>query len=222
MHPPCFFLYIVMAATISKIPQPLMQPEGQSVTKAIELYGDRAGSKGTFTFAGLAWLQTEKVVWIQDDAQRLTEPSEWRRFHRLATLAHRLKKPMVLWNLPVVRVTTRQPPASLALARAMQATELQLLKLPHPIITVFDGAVKWDASALVWGDGTVLIEQDEGAVSAMQQNVKIAAHAAEIPLHLSALLRCLTAIPATELIANRRESLRKSMPIRTETGAQHV
>ncbi|RKU27724.1 hypothetical protein C6495_15705 [Candidatus Poribacteria bacterium] len=174
--------------------------------KAIELYGDRAGSRGTFQFAGLAWLQTEKVVLMHGDVQSLAKPAEWRRFHRLATLAHRLKKPMVLWNLPVVR----EPSASLALASAIQQTELQLVNLPHPILTVFDGTIAWDAVELALGDGAVLTKpmHDEDAALPLRQHVKIAERADDIPAHLSALLCHLSEIPAEELMENRRETLR--------------
>ena len=181
----------------------------QFPTKAIELYGDRAGSKGTFKFAGLAWLQTEKVILMHGDAQSLAEPAAWRRFHRLATLAHRLKKPLLLWNLSVVR----EPAASLALARAIQDTELQLLKLPHPIVTVFDGTFAGDVAELAWGDGAVLMkpahnQADENVTLPARQHVKIAEHVDDIPAHISALLCRLTAMPAEELMENRRETLR--------------
>ena len=183
----------------------------QFATKAIELYGDRAGSKGTFKFAGLAWLQTEKVILMHGDTQSLAEPAAWRRFHRLATLAHRLKKPMVLWNLSVAR----EPPAALGLTRAMQQTELQLLKLPHPIVTVFDGtfAGDVDVAELAWGDGAVLMQpthnlEDEDATLPVQRHMKIAEHADDIPAHISALLCRLSAIPTKELVENRRETLR--------------
>ena len=181
----------------------------QFPTKAIELYGDRAGSKGTFKFAGLAWLQTEKVILMHGDAQSLAEPAAWRRFHRLATLAHRLKKPLLLWNLSVVR----EPAASLALARAIQETELQLLKLPHPIVTVFDGTFAGDVAELAWGDGAVLMkpthnQADENVTLPARQHVKIAEHVDDISAHISALLCRLTAMPAEELMENRRETLR--------------
>ena len=181
----------------------------QFPTKAIELYGDRAGSKGTFKFAGLAWLQTEKVILLHGDAQSLAEPAAWRRFHRLATLAHRLKKPLLLWNLSVVR----EPAASLALARAIQETELQLLKLPHPIVTVFDGTFAGDVEELAWGDGAVLMkpahnQADENVTLPARQHVKFAEHVDDISAHISALLCRLTAMPAEELMENRRKTLR--------------
>ncbi len=139
----------------------------------------------------------------------------------------------------MVRVATAHPPASLALAHAIQKTELQLLKLPHPIVTVFDGTVKWDMAELAWRDGAVLMApardkgqvsftlRDESTVSSMQPNLKIAAHTDELLSHLAALLRDLSAMPATKLIANRHESLRKnarvnSAPTQTEPGVQNV
>ena len=42
--------------------------------KAIQLYGDRAGRRGNFKFAGLAELQSAKVVLLQGDAESLINP----------------------------------------------------------------------------------------------------------------------------------------------------
>ena len=63
-----------MSSNIAKYPQP-------PFTQAIKLYGDRAGSKGTFRFAGLAWIQDTKVILVQGDAQSLNGAAEWRCFY---------------------------------------------------------------------------------------------------------------------------------------------
>lgn len=194
-----------MASNTSKYPQSLFTP-------AIELYGDRAGSKGKFRFAGLAWIQTAKVILVQGDTQSLDSPADWRRLLRLATLAHRLKKPIVLWNLPVVRIVTAQQPTSLALARAIQNAELELLKLPQPIITVFDEF--FDLTMVRpeprWHDGVVLLQPPDTLLpklSTAQQKVKVAHCPEDIAPQILELLRQAAAMPTTQLVANRLKSL---------------
>ena len=192
-----------MSSNTAKYPQP-------PFTQAIELYGDRAGSKGTFKFAGFAWIQHTKVILVQGDARSLNSASEWRCLRRLTALAHRLKKPVVLWNLHIAYIAAIQRRASLACAEAIQKTELELLRLPHPIITVFEGADNIDhpAPGLIWNDGSVLIAAADTQFSE-RKKIKIAQHPTDIAPAILELLGQAAAIPATELIKNRRESLRK-------------
>ena len=184
-----------------KYPQP-------PFTQAIELYGDRAGSKGTFKFAGFAWIQHTKVILVQGDAQSLNSAAEWRCLLRLTALAHRLKKPILLWNLPVRHIAAVQRRTSLACAHVIQKTELALLRLPHPIITVFQGAdnVEHAHREIIWNDGSVLITAPDAQFSE-QKKIKIAQHPTDIAHAILELLRQTEAVPATELIKNRRESL---------------
>ena len=192
-----------MSSNTAKYPQP-------PFTQAIELYGDRAGSKGTFKFAGFAWIQHTKVILIQGDARSLNSAAEWRCLLRLTALAHRLKKPIVLWDLPITHIAAIQRRTSLAYAEAIQKTELELLRLPHPIITVFDGVDNVDHAApeLIWNDGSVLVASPNAQFSE-QKNVKIAQHPTDIAPAILELLCQAEAVPATELIENRRESLRR-------------
>ena len=191
-----------MSSNVAEYPQP-------PFTQAIKLYGDRAGSKGTFKFAGLAWIQDTKVVLVQGNAQSLKGAAEWRYFLRLTALAHRLKKPIVLWNLPVVHIATVQRRASLDCAQAIQNAELELLKLPRPIITVFDEA--YDSTyaypELIWNDGVVLVAPPDAQFSE-HRKVKIARHPTDIESAILELLCQAEPIPASELVKNRRESLR--------------
>ena len=192
-----------MSSNTAKCPQP-------PFTQAIELYGDRAGSKGTFKFAGFAWIQHTKVILVQGGAHSLNSAAEWRCLLRLTALAHRLKKPIVLWGLPVTHIAAIQRGTSLACAEAIQKTELELLKLPHPIITVFDGADSVDDAApeLIWNDGSVLIRASDTQF-AEKKKIKIAQHPTDIAPAILELLGQAEAVPATELIKNRRESLRR-------------
>ena len=190
-----------MLANTSKYPQP-------PFTQAIQLYGDRSGSKGTFKFAGFAWIQNTKVILVQGNAQSLNGAAEWRCLLRLIALAHRLKKPIVLWNLPVAYIAKIQRKTNLACAQAIQRTELELLKLPYPVITVYDKAnhTDHDPRELIWNDGVVLAALPD-AQSSEQEKVKIAAHPTDIAPAILELLSQAETIPATELVKHRRESL---------------
>ena len=199
------FLYHCMSSNISKYPP---QPP---FTQAIALYGDRAGSKGTFEFAGFAWIQNTKVILVQGDVHNLSSTSEWRCLLRLTTLAHRLKKPIVLWNLPVAHIATAQRRTSLNAAQAIQKTELALLRLPYPIIAVFDENSDIDSKTLemVWSDGIVIPELLEVQFSE-RKNVRIARQPTDVASAILELLYQAEAIPTTKLFKNRQETLRYS------------
>lgn len=199
-----------MSSNIAEYPQP-------PFTQAIKLYGDRAGSKGTFRFAGLAWIQDTKVILVQGDAQSLNGAAEWRCFLRLTILAHRLKKPIVLWNLPIVHIATVQRRTSLDCAQAIQNAELELLKLPHPIITVFDEAYDctYAYPELIWNDGVVLVAPPDTQFSE-HEKVKITQRPTDIASAILELLCQVEPIPASELVKNRQESLRFAAKSRTE------
>lgn len=190
-----------MSANTSKYPQP-------PFTQAIALSGDRAGSKGIFQFAGFAWIYDAKVLFVQGNVQSLKTPPEWRQLLRLINLAHRLKKSIVLWNLPVVDIATKQRKTSLANAQAIQNTELALLRLPHPIITVFDETYNrtYPSLELMWSDGILLVAPLDTQLS-QSEKVKIVQCPTEIASAILGLLCQAEAIPTAELIANRSASL---------------
>ena len=198
-----------MSSNIAKYPKGDTHAKMPPFTQTIKLYGDRTGSKGTFRFAGLAWMQDTKIILVQGDAQSLSTAAEWRCFLRLITLAHRLKKPVILWNLPVVHIATVQRRISLACAQAIQNAELELLKLPYPIITVFDET--YDSTyaypELIWSDGIVLVTPPDAQFSE-HEKVKIARYPTDIESAILELLCQAAPISASELIKNRQESLR--------------
>ncbi len=177
-------------------------------TQAIQLYGDRSGSKGTFKFTGLAWIQNTKVILVQGDEQSLNSAAEWRCLQRLIALAHRLKKPIVFWNLPIAYIAKIQRKTTLASAQAIQRTELELLRLPGPIIAVVDGInnIEHTAQELIWNDGIVLVASTD-TQSSQQKQVKIAAHPTDIAPAILELISQAETISATELVKNRQESL---------------
>ena len=193
----------MMLSNISKY------PPKPPFTQAIALYGDRAGSKGTFEFAGFAWIHNTKVILVQGDVHNLSSAAEWRCLLRLVTLAHRLKKPIVLWNLPVAHIAAIQRRTSLAAAQTIQKTELALLRLPSPIIAVFDENSDMDYTTLeiVWSDGIVVPALLEKQFSE-RQNIKIAQHPTDVATAILELLNHAETVPATELFKNRQETLR--------------
>ncbi len=190
-----------MLSNAFKYPQP-------PFTQAIQLYGDRSGSKGTFKFAGFAWIQNTKVMLVQGDEQSLDSAAEWRCLRRLIALADRLKKPIVFWNLPIAYIAKMQRKTTLASAHAIQRTELELLRLPCPIIAVVDGInnIEHTAQELIWNDGIVLVTSTDTQFSEQKQ-VKIAEHPTDIAPAILELLSHAETIPATELVKNRQESL---------------
>ena len=206
-----------MLSDTTEYPQP-------PFTQAIQLYGDRSGSKGAFKFAGFAWIQNTKVILVYGDDQSLNTASEWRCLLRLIALAHRLKKPIVLWNLPLAYIAKIQRKTTLDCAHAIQKTELELLRLSCPIIAVFDGVNNMDYAAqeLIWNDGMVLVASPDAQL-AEQARVKIAAHSTDISPAILELLSQTEAIPAAELVKNRRASLHflvKSNPLYNAEASQ--
>ena len=199
-----------MSVNTSKYPQP-------PFTQAIALSGDRAGSKGTFQFAGFAWIDDTKVILVKGDMQNLKTPPEWRQLLRLISLAHRLKKPIVLWNLPVVYIATKQRKISLANTQAIQNAELALLKLPHPILTVFDESYNgtYPLPEPIWNDGVVLVGSSDIQLPESEK-VKVAQDPTEIASAILELLYQAETIPATKLIAHRRAALHMLSKGKTE------
>ena len=189
--------------------------------KAIQLYGDRAGGQGNFEFAGFAKLKESKVVFLKGNAKSLEQPADWRRFFRLTNLAQRLNKPLLLWNLPLIYIATAQHPISLTLGSAIQNTKMQLLKLPQPIITVFDGNYNWNdiiIKELGWADGCVVVKPEKEVLSACpnleKQNLNFICEKSDISKQILKLLQELSKINSEELIAHRLEAF--SLPIENQ------
>ena len=177
--------------------------------KTIQLYGDRAGGQGNFEFAGFAGLKEVKVVLLKGNAESLKYPADWRRSLRLIALAQRLKKPLILWNLPLIDIATTQHHAFLTLGTAIQNTKIQLLKLPQSIITVFDE--NYDMNAAIqeigWADGSVIVKPEKeellAALNPERQKLKIVCEQADIPKQILKLLKEVSMVSSEELAANR-------------------
>ncbi len=181
--------------------------------KTIQLYGDRAGGQGNFDFAGLAELRDIQVVLLKGNSDSLIQPADWRRFLRLINLAQRLKKPIVLWNLSIVNVISNQYHTSLALGTAIHDTTLRLLRIPYPIISIFDeNYIRMSVvdKELGWMDGKVIVKPDEEIFTEeselKQENLKIVGTSSEISNQIIDLIRLLSNIDQDVLIGNRLES----------------
>ncbi len=203
-----------MSVNTSEYPQP-------PFTQAIALSGDRVGSKGTFQFTGFAWISETKLVLAQGDAKSLKTPQGWRQLLRLINLARRLKKPIILWNLPIVHIAAKQRKTSLADTQAIQDVELALLKLPYPIITVFDETCHgiYPSKKPVWNEGVVFLGSSDIQLDGSEK-VKIVQRPTEIASAILELLCQVEAVPTIELIGNRSASLRIFAKNKTEFSAK--
>ena len=181
--------------------------------KTIQLYGDRVGGQGNFEFAGLAEVNETKIILLYGNAQSLEHPADWRRFLRLTHLAQRLKKPVVLWNINIKQAATTQHQTSLALATAIQNSKMRLLRLLHPIITVYDDDYEWDNynEEIGWTDGYVIVEHNEGrlptALNINQPNIELVSRPNDIPMQIVKLLNEVSKKTEEELLKNRFQSL---------------
>ena len=210
-----------MSVNTSGYPRGNTQAKTSPFTQAIALSGDRVGSKGAFQFAGFAWIYDTKVTCVQGDAQSLKTPQGWRQLLRLVNLAHRLKKPIILWNLPVIDIATKQRKNSLANTQAIQDVELALLKLPHPIITVFDETChsRSPFQEPVWNEGVLFVGSPDLQPSESEK-IRVVARPTEMAAAILELLCQAEAVPTIELIENRRTSLWMFAKGKTEFSAQ--
>lgn len=133
-----------------------MHSEGldRTITKFIELYGDRTGHKGAGVHGGLAWIGDEepaappvgegscpapvKIVLLAARGEDAPDAADWRRLSRLAALAQRLRRPVLLWDMPLQVVAAGTQAAPLVINEAIQDCKMALLRLRAPVISVFE------------------------------------------------------------------------------------
>lgn len=176
--------------------------------KTVQLYGDRAGGQGNFEFAGLAELNKEKILLVHGNQQTLEQAQDWRRLHRLICLAHRLKIPIILWNIPIRRTSTTLHHTSLTLGNVIEYTQTQLIKYPLPIITVFDDNYTWNViQELGWSDGAVVLGQNQDEQTELlklkQKLLKNISQREDFQMQIIELLQEVSKINIEVLIANR-------------------
>ncbi len=181
-------------------------------TKTIQLYGDRAGGQGNFEFAGLAELQNQKILLVHGNSQSLKETHDWRRLYRLINLAQRLNLPATFWNLPIRQSAIKLYNTSLALSTAIGNIQTEILRFPHPIITVFDESYDWKdiAEEFESVDGSIIVipnNQKPIELSKLKQNhLKITHKQDDLQMEILTLLHELSKISTEELINCRLES----------------
>ena len=131
-----------------------------TIRRFIELYGDRTEAIGDEIHAGLAWVETTKFVLIGAGETATLQPPSWRRMSRLFALAQQLRRPVLLWDVPFQEVLTGST-ATLLDKSAAQNSRLHLLKLPVPIIGIFDRLILQPDFATV--DAAILLQQGGGS-----------------------------------------------------------
>ena len=126
----------------------------RTITNFIELYGDRTGQKGAGVHGGLAWIRDEelttttvggascpalvKFVLLAARGEDSPDAGDWRRMSRMVALAQHLRRPVLLWDLPLQVVATGAQAELLVINEAIQNCKLALLKLRAPVISIFE------------------------------------------------------------------------------------
>ena len=183
-----------------------------TIDRFIELYGDRTEDIGSSIHGGLAWIQGAKVILLAGGGDPILQPSTSRRLSRLLSLAQHFRRPVLLWDLPF------QISNALLINSAIQKNRLQLLKLPVPVISVFEKyAPPSLESQLAIVDGAVVVERDQpdgGNLSiSMGENlpsvVKIKDCDHDIRSEILKFLNQASAIPIEDLVHRRINRVRK-------------
>ena len=186
-----------------------------TIHRFIELYGDRTEGIGDEIHAGLAWIDETKFVLIAGADTTTLPPPSWRRASRLFNLAQQLGRPLLLWDAPFQTDPTN-PATTLLHMSAAQNSLLHLLKLPVPIIGVFDKLpLQPDFAAI---DAAVLLQQEEtvsqpkpSADESSPILIRVADDSSHLKSDIIELLRHLSALPIERLVHQRLEALRQTV-----------
>ena len=186
-----------------------------TIYRFIELYGDRTEGIGDEIHAGLAWIDETKFVLIGGSDTTTLQPPSWRRVSRLFDLAQQLNRPLLLWDVPFQADMTEQT-TTLLHRGAAQNSQLHLLKLPVPIIGIFDKFPLEPDAAVV--DAAVLLKQGEAAPQPKPSEdetapilVKVAADSSRLKSDILELLNRLSSLPVERLVNQRLESIRQAV-----------
>ena len=140
----------------------------RTIGKFIELYGDRTGKMGDGIHGGFAWVRDAKFVLLASRGTDVGNAGDWRRLSRLVGLAGHLHRPLLLWDLPLQIAASKLEPDALEINEAIQSGKLRLLKLPLPIISVFEShfpVILESELALV--EGAVIVSDKPDIIPAM-------------------------------------------------------
>ena len=185
-----------------------------TIHRFIELYGDRTEGIGDEIHAGLAWIDETKFVLIGGTGTVALHPPSWRRVSRLFDLAKQLSKPLLLWDVPFQ--TDMTSPATLLHNSAAQNSQLHLLKLPVPIIGVFDNLpLQPDFAAI---DAAVVLQGEEAASQPEPSGdetapilVKVTADPSRLKSDILELLNHLSSLPIEKLVDQRLNGIRQAV-----------
>ena len=185
-----------------------------TIHRFIELYGDRTEGIGDEIHAGLAWIDETKFVLIRGADTTTLHPPSWRRVSRLFDLAQELGRPLLLWDAPFQTDMTSTV-TSLLQTSAAQNSLLHLLKLPVPIIGVFDELSFQPDFAAV--DAAVLLQQEETVSQPKASEdepapmlVKVADDSSHLKSDILELLSHLSALPIERLVHQRLNGIRQA------------
>ena len=180
-----------------------------TIHRFIELYGDRTEGIGEEIHAGLAWIDETKFVLIGGDDTTTPQPRSWRRISRLLDLAHQFNRPLLLWDPPFQ--TDMTGPTTLLQRSAAQNSQLQLLKLPVPIIGVFEMFALEPNFAPI--DAAVLVQQTEAdsQPETPPTLVKVADDPSDLKSDILELLTHLSTLPVESLVDQRLGNIGKAV-----------
>ena len=192
----------------------------KTVRQFIELYGDRTEAIGDEIHAGLAWIEETKFVLIGGDDESVLRPASRRRVLRLFGLAEQFRKPVLLWDVPFQ--TDMTAPITLLHRTTAQNSQLHLLKLPVPIIGVFDKLPLEPNCTMV--DAAILLQQEMADPQSIPTEdepssiiVKVADKPSRLKSEILELLSHLSTLPVEKLVYQRLEGIRQAVE-----GAQPV
>ena len=184
-----------------------------TIRRFIELYGDRTEAIGDEIHAGLAWIEKTKFVLIGGGEAGVLQAPSWRRVSRLFGLAQQLRRPVLLWDVPF-RAGLTGSTSPLRDRSTAQNSQLHLLKLPVPIIGVFDRLPLKPDFAVV--DAAVLLQQQEADPQPSGgESLPTLVKVVDSPFHLKSdileLLSHLSTVPVETLVHQRVEGLRQAV-----------
>lgn len=185
-----------------------------TITKFIELYGDRTGQKGTGVHGGLAWIGDEKFVLLAWGGEGAADAADWRRMSRLAALAQHLRRPVLLWDMPLQVVATVSQKQPLVINEAIQDCKLALLRMRVPVISVFKErfpVVLTPEIAMV--DGAVIVSDHPELLASIAEDLPAITMAGNgkhnLTQEILALIERVSRIGGADLERRRVEQIRK-------------
>ena len=186
-----------------------------TIHRFIELYGDRTEGIGDEIHAGLAWIDNTKFVLIGGGEPVVFQPPSWRRISRLLGLAEQLQRPILLWDL-LLQADIAGPSTTLLHRSAAQNSRLQLMKLPVPVISVFDTLPL--PSDFASADAAVLLQQEtEDSPPTPSDDkppsipIKVTADPSDLKSSILELLSELSALPPEKLVDQRMDTVRQAV-----------